>query len=373
MKEEPMSLAPRLAAVRLLAILAVAAFGLVGRVAQAAPAQQGTAAVMIRGFKFEPAATTVAVGTVVTWTNQDTAPHTATSVTAGKFDTGTIEQNQSKSVTLNEAGTFEYFCQIHPQMRGTLTVTAAQAPAPAAQATAAAPAAQATAAAPAAQATAAAPAPAAQATAAAPAAQAPAAQATAAAAPAAAADMMLSATLLGGAEEVPNPGDPDGTGTSMVTLKTAGGQVCWDTRVANITMPAAASHIHRGARGVAGPVVVPLTPPGADGRASGCAAVEAGLLNEIAQNPAGFYVNVHTSDFPGGAVRGQLAAGAATPAPARGAPAQLPPTGEAPAPVALPDTGMSDGQGTLMVGVALLILLAGLGVSWSVRRRTSTR
>ena len=357
-----MSLAPRLAAVRLLAILAVAAFGLVGRVAQAAPAQQGTAAVMIRGFKFEPAATTVAVGTVVTWTNQDTAPHTATSVTAGKFDTGTIEQNQSKSVTLNEAGTFEYFCQIHPQMRGTLTVTAAQAPAPAAQATAAAPAAQATAAAPAAQATAAAPA-----------AQAPAAQAPAAAAPGAAADMMLSATLLGGPEEVPNPGDPDGTGTSMVTLKAAGGQVCWDTRVANITLPAAASHIHRGARGVAGPVVVPLTPPGADGRASGCAAVEAGLLNEIAQNPAGFYVNVHTSDFPAGAVRGQLAAGAASPAPARGAPAQLPPTGEASAPVALPDTGMSDVPGTLLASVALLILLAGLGVSWSVRRRTSTR
>ncbi|MDQ4075117.1 MAG: cupredoxin domain-containing protein, partial [Chloroflexota bacterium] len=148
-----MSLAPRLAAVRLLAILAVAAFGLVGRVAQAAPSQQSTAAVMIRGFKYEPAATTVAVGTVVTWTNQDTAPHTATSVTAGKFDTGTIEQNQSKSVTLNEAGTFEYLCSIHPQMRGTLTVTAAQATtAPAPQATAAAPAPQATAAAPAPQA-----------------------------------------------------------------------------------------------------------------------------------------------------------------------------------------------------------------------------
>ena len=348
-----MSLAPRLAAVRLLAILAVAAFGLVGRVAQAAPSQQSTAAVMIRGFKFEPAATTVAVGTVVTWTNHDTAPHTATSVTAGKFDTGTIESNQSKSVTLNEAGTFEYLCSIHPQMRGTLTVTAAQAPAPAAQATAAAPAAQATAAAPAPQATAAAP----------------------AAAPAT--DMMLSAALLGGPEEVPNPGDPDGTGTSTVTLKAAGGQVCWDTRVANITLPAAASHIHRGARGVAGPVVVPLTPPGADGRASGCAAVEAGLLNEIGQNPAGFYVNVHTSDFPAGAVRGQLAVGAAAPAPAPaaapGTPAQLPPTGEAPAPVALPDTGMSDSPASLLAGVALLILLAGLGVSWSVRRRTSTQ
>ena len=100
-----MSLAPRMAVVRIVAILTLAAFGLVGRAAQAAPSQQAAAAVMIQGFAFNPATVTVAVGTVVTWTNHDTATHTATSTTASKFDTGTIEQNQARSVTLNEAGT----------------------------------------------------------------------------------------------------------------------------------------------------------------------------------------------------------------------------------------------------------------------------
>ena len=173
-----------------------------------------------------------------------------------------------------------------------------------------------------------------------------------------AADVTLTATLVGGAEEVPNPGDADGTGTSTVTLRTGTNQVCWETRVANITLPAAASHIHRGAKGVAGPVVVPFTAPDANGMASDCATAEASLISEIAQNPAGFYVNVHTSDFPGGAVRGQLAAGAAaTPAPA----------------AALPSTGMRDGTGMLLAGLVLLALAAGLGLNWSGRRRTGAR
>jgi LPXTG-motif cell wall-anchored protein len=313
-----MSLSPRMAAGRLFTIVALAAFALVGRSAHAAPAQQATAAVMIQGFKFDPATLSVAVGTVVTWTNHDQAPHTATSVVDGKFTTGTIDPGGSKSVTLTEAGTFDYFCQIHPNMKATLTVTAA----------------------------AAAPAP----------------------APAPAADVMLGATLMGGTNEVPNPGDPDGNGTSMVTLKAATSEVCWDTKVANITLPAAASHIHRGAAGVAGPVVVPFTAPDANGVSSGCAKADPALITEIAQNPAGFYVNVHTSDFPAGAVRGQLAVGAPAPAPAP-VPAPAPPA-PAPAPVALPDTGMSDSTG-MLAGLGLLILLAGLGLTWSARRRTS--
>lgn len=310
-----MSPSPRMAFGRMLTVVALAAIALVGRSAHAAPFQQGTAAVMIQGFKFDPATLSVPVGTTVTWTNHDKAPHTATSVVDGKFNTGTIDPDGSKSVTLNEAGTFEYFCQIHPNMKATLTVTAA-APAPA---------------------------------------------------PAPAADVVLGATLMGGSNEVPNPGDADGTGTSMVTLKASTGEVCWDTKAANITLPAAASHIHRGARGAAGPVVVPFTAPDASGVSSGCAKVDAALITEIAQNPAGFYVNVHTSDFPGGAVRGQLAVGAPAPAPA---PPQLPVTGEAPTPVALPDTGMRDSTG-MLAGLGLLILLAGLGLTWSARRRAS--
>ena len=110
--------------------------------------------------------------------------------------------------------------------------------------------------------------------------------------------------------------------------------------------------------------------------ASDCASAEASLISEIAQNPAGFYVNVHTSDFPGGAVRGQLAQAPPDPAPEPAGPAsppQLPATGEEPAPAALPNTGMGDRTITLLAGVVLLAVAAGFGLIWSARRRTGTR
>jgi len=112
---------------------------------------------------------------------------------------------------------------------------------------------------------------------------------------------------LAGANEVPGPGDPDGTGKAAVTIDTANGQICYNLSVQNITLPATMAHIHRGAVGVAGPIVVPFDKaPDASGNAVGCVLVDAALMQEIASNPAGFYVNVHTSDFPDGAARGQL-------------------------------------------------------------------
>jgi len=112
---------------------------------------------------------------------------------------------------------------------------------------------------------------------------------------------------LAGANEVPGPGDPDGTGTAAVTIDMANSQVCYTLAVQNITLPATAAHIHRGEVGVKGPVVVPLDlVPDASGNATSCVKADSALLNEIATNPAGFYVNVHTSDFPDGAERGQL-------------------------------------------------------------------
>ncbi len=170
------------------------------------------------------------------------------------------------------------------------------------------------------------------------------------------ATMELSAQLMGGAEEVPNPGDPDGTGTSTVTLDSDSGQASFTINVSNITLPAAAAHIHEGARGVAGDVVVPLTAPDANGTATGSAAVDAALMQRMMDNPAGFYVNVHTTDFPGGAVRGQLAA-----------------AGGAGAPTTMPAAGASDSATTFMFGLALLALVAGLGLNWNSRRRTNAR
>jgi 5'-nucleotidase len=107
--------------------------------------------------------------------------------------------------------------------------------------------------------------------------------------------------------EVPGPGDPDGTGSATIRLNAGLRQVCWDLTAADITLPASAAHIHRGAVGVAGPVVVTLSPPGAGGSSSGCATgVQRSLINEIIDFPERFYVNVHTSDYPAGAIRGQL-------------------------------------------------------------------
>jgi CHRD domain len=100
-------------------------------------------------------------------------------------------------------------------------------------------------------------------------------------------------------------GDPVGTGTAEFHLRAGQGQVCYQITAKNLP-PAVAAHIHRGAAGVAGPVVVPLTTPSAEGTSRGCATAVRGLVNAILAAPASFYVNVHTAEFPAGAIRGQL-------------------------------------------------------------------
>jgi hypothetical protein len=100
-------------------------------------------------------------------------------------------------------------------------------------------------------------------------------------------------------------GDANGRGTFSGMFD--GNELCYGVTVKNIQDPIAA-HIHVGRRNVAGPVVVPLTHPtsGDPGASSDCVEVEAALARKIQKNPHKYYVNVHTSDFPGGAVRGQL-------------------------------------------------------------------
>lgn len=133
------------------------------------------------------------------------------------------------------------------------------------------------------------------------------AEATADASTTTSGDSMSFGTTLAGMNEVPGPGDEDGTGTAAVTFDMTNGQVCYTISVQNIAVPAAAGHIHRGAAGESGPVVVPFdVVPDASGNAASCVLVDAALLQEIAGNPAGFYVNIHTSEFPDGAVRGQV-------------------------------------------------------------------
>ena len=76
---------------------------------------------------YTPSTVTIAAGGTVTFSNTDTAPHTSTSGTAadgpdGVFDTSLIMANASYSVTLSDAGTYPYFCMVHPWMEGTIIV-----------------------------------------------------------------------------------------------------------------------------------------------------------------------------------------------------------------------------------------------------------
>ncbi len=109
---------------------------------------------------------------------------------------------------------------------------------------------------------------------------------------------------LTGAAERPGPGDPDGTGTATLRVNAGQNQVCYTINVANIDA-ATLAHIHRGAAGAAGPVVVTFDPP-ADGSSEGCVSVDRSLAQELIRAPEGFYVNVHNAAFPPGAIRGQL-------------------------------------------------------------------
>lgn len=114
-------------------------------------------------------------------------------------------------------------------------------------------------------------------------------------------------TMLTGAAEIPGPGDPDGSGTAAITLNPGTGEVCWEIHVSSIALPATGAHIHliNPATGFGG-VVVPLSAPDATGHSSGCATADRDLIKDIIQNPEKYYVNVHSTEFPAGAVRGDL-------------------------------------------------------------------
>jgi hypothetical protein len=100
--------------------------------------------------------------------------------------------------------------------------------------------------------------------------------------------------------------EPNAKGTAAIRLRKDAALACYRLTVSGVTLPTTGAHIHRGAAGVNGPVVVPFTAPGASGASDGCAAAAASLIDEIVANPAGFYVNVHTTEHPGGAIRAQL-------------------------------------------------------------------
>jgi CHRD domain len=156
-----------------------------------------------------------------------------------------------------------------------------------------------------------------------------------------AAETTLTATLAG-VTEGENPGDDDGSGTASIVIDPAAGTACWTLTAENIS-PVTQSHIHVGAEGESGDIVVPLDVDGFEGSSEGCIEPmeDAAVLQEIVDNPAGYYVNLHTDDFPAGAIRGQLAA------------SSTPPN------TALP---LSDGSPLALLGVAMLGLATAIGL-----------
>jgi hypothetical protein len=115
-------------------------------------------------------------------------------------------------------------------------------------------------------------------------------------------------TSLSGDEEAPGPGDKNGKGWVTLVIE-ADGTICYEGKVQAIGREIVAAHIHIGAAGVPGPVVVDLDPFGADltgNKATHCVTTTPEIAAAIIANPSGYYVNVHTADYPAGAIRGQL-------------------------------------------------------------------
>lgn len=101
-----------------------------------------------------------------------------------------------------------------------------------------------------------------------------------------------------------------GTGSALITVNRGQQEVCWHISASNIALPATASHIHKAAPGVQGPIALNLAPPAEnDGSWSACKSppdVNRTVVEEIVENPGAYYVNVHNTVYPPGAVGGQL-------------------------------------------------------------------
>lgn len=119
---------------------------------------------------------------------------------------------------------------------------------------------------------------------------------------------VLTATL-SGASEVPGPGDIDGSGYAVITLE--GTTLHYSLFAQNISTVIGA-HIHTGAAGSSGGILVDLSPSFSGSAASGSVSIDASTAADIIADPAGFYVNVHSTEFGGGAIRGQLTASFST-------------------------------------------------------------
>lgn len=109
---------------------------------------------------------------------------------------------------------------------------------------------------------------------------------------------------LTGANEV-GGGDRDGMADAEISVSDVADQVCWEVKNVSNIGPVTAAHIHFGRAGTNGPPVFTLTQSN-EGRWQGCKNRSEWTENRLQGNPADFYVNLHTAEYPNGAIRGQL-------------------------------------------------------------------
>ncbi len=117
---------------------------------------------------------------------------------------------------------------------------------------------------------------------------------------------------LNGANEVPTPGGPavgDPNGHAQAYVKIQGNQVSFGLKWRGIAAPTA-GHIHAGGAGANGPVSVGFfgqaLAPSVRAGVGTVTVADAAVIESIKNNPGAFYANIHTAEFPGGAVRGQF-------------------------------------------------------------------
>jgi CHRD domain len=108
----------------------------------------------------------------------------------------------------------------------------------------------------------------------------------------------FAAGLLGSNEVA--AGDPDATASAMVRINSNDDEFCWDIQITGLGTITAA-HLHNAAAGANGPVKIDFS-----GSMNGCLDIDGALADDILAKPATYYLNVHTNEFPAGAVRGQL-------------------------------------------------------------------
>jgi plastocyanin len=94
---------------------------LAGAAVMAAPVGAQDTQVKIDNFTFVPQRVTIKPGTTITWVNDDDIPH-AIAATGKEFRSKVLDTNDKYSFTFTTAGTFEYFCSLHPHMTGTIVV-----------------------------------------------------------------------------------------------------------------------------------------------------------------------------------------------------------------------------------------------------------